>query len=134
MPGLHGSVRLVSVAPISLGDVALVPGLAADGTTGTLDVRVEVELDGDHPAEGWTVDVRVETDRSRRLAGIDHAAVPIFNAAMSRHAHRVALRHVLGGAGRLGRGGSTCPVSSRGTTSARRSIGPSSRSARRSAT
>jgi beta-galactosidase len=78
MPGLHRSVRLVSVAPISLGDVALVPGLATDGTTGTLDVRVEVDFDGDHPAEGWTVDVRVETDRSRRLAGLDHAAVPIF--------------------------------------------------------
>lgn len=45
LPGLHRSVELVSVpAPRSIADAALVPGLAADGTTGLLDVDVTIDV------------------------------------------------------------------------------------------
>ena len=52
MPGLHRSVELVSVPTVALGDTATVPGLEADGTTGTLDldVGVDVGTDGRRPA------------------------------------------------------------------------------------
>lgn len=78
LPGLHRSVRLVSTAPVALGDVALVPGLASDGTTGTLDVRVELDWGDQHPTEGWTVEVRVETDRGVELSTLGPNEVPIF--------------------------------------------------------
>jgi len=78
LPGLHRSVRLVSVAPVSLGDVALVPGLAADGTTGRLDLGVEVDFGAAPPSSGWTVEVAVETPRARRLATTGPVAVAVF--------------------------------------------------------
>ena len=90
LPGLHRSIRLVSVPSVSLGDVALVPGLLADGTTGRIDASVEVDFGGNRQAPGWTVDIRVETMRSRRLAGVDAAAVPIFE-------HGEPLTELIGG-------------------------------------
>lgn len=77
LPGLHRSVRLVSVGQVAIADPALVPGLAADGTTGTLDAAVRVEV-GDPPAVGWTVAVDAETLAGRRLAGLPPTPVPTF--------------------------------------------------------
>ena len=76
LPGLHRSVRLISVGRTSLGSVALTPGLAADRTTGTLEVEVGVEFAV--PEAGWSVEVAVETLGGRRLAGLTAAEVPIF--------------------------------------------------------
>lgn len=80
LPGLHRSVRLISVPRTALGDVALVPGLVPDPDgatgTGTLDVAVEVDLE--HQQEGWTVGVRLEGPRGRTLAVLPVCPVPVF--------------------------------------------------------
>ncbi|HXH59653.1 glycoside hydrolase family 2 TIM barrel-domain containing protein [Iamia sp.] len=79
LPGLHRSVRLVSVPRTALGDVALVPGLRpgpGGGGTGTLDIAVEVDLE--HQEEGWTVAVRLEGRRGRTLAALSATPVPVF--------------------------------------------------------
>ncbi|WP_276967116.1 glycoside hydrolase family 2 TIM barrel-domain containing protein [Desertimonas flava] len=48
LPGLHRSVELLSVPrPVSIADAALVPGLAVDGTTGTLDVDIALDVPAD---------------------------------------------------------------------------------------
>ena len=66
MPGLHRSVELVSVPTIGLGDTATVPGLEADGTTGTLDLDVGVDVaDGSEPGP-LTVEVVVYPIGRRR--------------------------------------------------------------------
>ena len=74
LPGLHRSVELASVPRVSLADVALVPGLAADGTTGTLDV--DVAVDGE--AAGLTVVVTVRALGGRRV----HSSGPAERAGV----------------------------------------------------
>ena len=69
--GLHRGVTLVSVPWVSLADTATVPGLDADGTTGTLDLDIEVDDAGrgtiDNAGEiGHTVEVSVHDPSSRR--------------------------------------------------------------------
>jgi beta-galactosidase len=66
MPGLHRSVELVSVPAIGLGDVATVPGLAADGTTGTLDLDVGVDAGIVDEPGPLTVEVAVVDVAGRR--------------------------------------------------------------------
>ena len=58
MPGLHRSVELVSEPVERIADAALVPGLAADGTTGTLAIDVTADISID--TTGATVEVVVE--------------------------------------------------------------------------
>jgi beta-galactosidase len=66
MPGLHRSVELVSVPPIALGDTATVPGVESDGTTGTLDLDVSVDVGGDSEPGPLTVEVSVADPIGRR--------------------------------------------------------------------
>ena len=79
--GIQRSVTLYSTAASHLEDAKLIPGLepATDGTwTGTLDVEVAVA----GPAQrepGWTVEVQVETEGGRRLAGTGPLDVPVWN-------------------------------------------------------
>lgn len=68
LPGLHRSVRLVAFPRIGLGAVNLVPGLAEDLTTGTLDVDIELDAGDRKPPVGWSVEVEVLGARGRRLA------------------------------------------------------------------
>ncbi len=59
--GLHRGVTLVSVPWVSLAGTATVPGLDADGTTGTLDLDIEVD-----DAGRGTIDRAGEDARHRR--------------------------------------------------------------------
>ena len=72
MPGLHRSVELVSVpAPLSIADAALVPGLLADDTTGTLDADIAVAVPADVLDIGplrATLTVETLAARPRRVA------------------------------------------------------------------
>ena len=73
--GLHRGVTLVSVPWVSLADTATVPGLDADGTTGTLDLDIEVDDAGrgtidDAGEVGHTVEVSVHDPSSRRHAPV----------------------------------------------------------------
>jgi beta-galactosidase len=77
LPGLHRSVRLLSFAPSALAQVALVPGLGPDRTTGTLDLEISVDLAA--PSPGWSVAVRVETLRGRALVEHGPVDVPVFD-------------------------------------------------------
>ncbi|MGI9030376.1 MAG: glycoside hydrolase family 2 TIM barrel-domain containing protein [Ilumatobacteraceae bacterium] len=76
LPGLHRTVELVSVPATHLADVATVPGLAPDGTTGTLDL--DVRIGGADLAAELTVEVQVETmtGRRRRLLRTERIEVP----------------------------------------------------------
>ena len=78
MPGLHRSVELVSVPWIALADTATIPGLEADGTTGTLDLDIGVDAGAGDPGP-LTVEV-VVTDalgrRRRQLATTGSVDVP----------------------------------------------------------
>lgn len=81
MPGLHRSVELISVPPIALADTAMVPGLEADGTTGTLDLDIAVDF-GDRPPAPVTVEVDVVSiaGRRRRMASSKPIPVPLWAA------------------------------------------------------
>ena len=63
MPGLHRSVELVSEPVERIADAALVPGLAPDGTTGTLAIDITADMSID--TKGATVEVVVEQGRRR---------------------------------------------------------------------
>ena len=67
LPGLHRSVELISMARPGIDDAGLVPGLERDGTTGTLDIDVSVDVERSHEGE-LTVEVLVEGAR-RRIVG-----------------------------------------------------------------
>jgi len=77
LPGLHRSVELISLPRTALGEVAVVPGLDSDGTTGTLAIEVGVDAPADL-GPGWTVEVEVATGRGRRLARFGPEPVPVF--------------------------------------------------------
>ncbi len=66
MPGLHRSVELVSVPTVALADTATVPGLEPDGTTGTLDLDVSVDVAGPAEPGPLTVEVVVTDPIGRR--------------------------------------------------------------------
>ena len=84
--GLHRGVTLVSVPWVSLAGTATVPGLDADGTTGTLDLDIEVDDAGrgtiDRAGEdAHTVEVSVHDPSSRRrtpVATTGALAVPVW--------------------------------------------------------
>lgn len=57
-PGLTRGVELFSVPQVALDDVATVPGLDADGTTGTLEY--DVSIDPATAPNGYTVELRVD--------------------------------------------------------------------------
>lgn len=59
-PGLTRSVELFSVPAVALDDVATIPGLAADGTTGTLDY--DITIDPATAPNGYTIELRVDRD------------------------------------------------------------------------
>lgn len=84
IPGLLRSIELWSLAPVALDDTATVPGLDADGTTGTLDLDVSVDglaIGGPGP---YSVEVLVEdparTGRRRPLATTGRLEVPAWPA------------------------------------------------------
>ncbi len=75
--GLHREVVLYSTATTYLADVEAIGGLADDLRTGTLDVRVVVGWsEAVRPASGWSIDVRLETLRGRRVAAARDLDVP----------------------------------------------------------
>jgi len=78
--GVQRSVTLYSTAPDHVATAELVPGLAADRRTGTLDCRVQIAgpMASGRVAAG-TVEVVVETERGRRLAGTGRLPVPAWD-------------------------------------------------------
>ena len=94
MPGLHRNVELVSVPAIALGDTATVPGLEADGMTGTLDLDIGIDV-GTAAAPGpLTVEV-VVTDplggrRRRPLATTGRLDVPRWSPRDEGDEHAIA--------------------------------------------
>ena len=112
LPGLHRSVELVSVPPNHLADVATVPGLQTDGTTGTLAVDARVRRADDRQA--LTVEVTVESiaGRPRTIARTGRREVPRWAPADA--GEEVVLGYLWRGA-RV-RATVTHPTSSRGTT------------------
>ena len=91
LPGLHRSVELVSVPPTHLADVAAVPGLQPDGTTGTLAVDVRVRRADE--AEAVSVEVTVEsiTGRRRTVARTGRLEVPRWAPADAGRGGRARL-------------------------------------------
>ena len=78
LPGLHRSVRLISVPKVSVAAVVLTAGLVGDGS-GRLRGEVGVDFDGvASPEPGWDVGVRVETLRGRRLAESVPSSIAVF--------------------------------------------------------
>ena len=93
MPGLHRSVELVSVPPVALGDTAAVPGLAADDTTGTLDLDVGVDVAPDTGPGPLTVEVAVTDPLQRRrrpLATTGRLDVPRWTPRDGGDEHAIA--------------------------------------------
>lgn len=76
LPGLHRSVKLVSLPVVAIADAALVPGLHADLCTGTL--QVDVTVDAPRDQDDLTVEVIVEGPRRRVMARLAPTAVPVF--------------------------------------------------------
>jgi beta-galactosidase len=68
IPGVHRSAELISVPDVALADTATVPGLAPDGTTGTLDLDVGVYSGDSRDPGPVTVEVAV-SDPARRGGG-----------------------------------------------------------------
>ncbi|MFM7063035.1 MAG: glycoside hydrolase family 2 TIM barrel-domain containing protein [Actinomycetes bacterium] len=78
--GIQRSVTVPATAPSYLASTWLVPGLADDLTTGTLDV--DVQVDGPARREhGWTVEVAVATPRGRRLATTGRLATGVWDGS-----------------------------------------------------
>lgn len=85
MPGLHRSVELVSVPAVALADVALVPGLKDDDSTGTLAMSVSVDGDRAGYDASLTVEARVENQQGRTVASFGPAPVPTWNEGNAHH-------------------------------------------------
>jgi beta-galactosidase len=102
--GITRSVFLYCTGRVHLADVRAVPGLAADNTTGTLDLAAEVAFDGVEPEPGWSieatlggtgVEVHAEVPLASRRSG------PVTRAdsvPLSRHRFELVARLVSGGA------------------------------------
>ena len=94
--GISRSVFLYSTGSVYLGDVRAIGGLADDGGTGTLDVRVQVEFAEVRPEAGWTIEAELEG-----VAGIDlRAEVPATSRLewfWTGPEADVMFRHVVGG-------------------------------------
>ncbi|MFL5672515.1 MAG: glycoside hydrolase family 2 TIM barrel-domain containing protein [Chloroflexota bacterium] len=57
--GITRSVFVYATEPTFLADVVAIGGLDEDLSTGTVDLRVDVNAPGGDPGAGWTVDVEV---------------------------------------------------------------------------
>lgn len=94
MPGLTRTVELVSVPAVTLGDVATVPGLEADGSTGTLAIDVGVGLATRAVLGPHTVEVRVDDParprRRRPLARTGALDVPVWQPQNAGENHSLA--------------------------------------------
>ena len=72
--GITRSVTLFATGPVHLADIKALGGLAGDGTTGTLDLTVEVGFAGTRPVAGWSIEAHLEG-----LPEPIRAAVPVFD-------------------------------------------------------
>ena len=88
--GITRSVFLYATGRPYLADVKAIAGLAADRTTGTLELAVDVGFDGTAFEAGWTVEARVAelTDTLRgeapAFAGPAHPLDPVSRSLMRR--------------------------------------------------
>ena len=58
--GISRSVFLYATGHTRLADIRAIPGLAPDGKTGSLDLRVDVDFADGEPEADWTVEARLE--------------------------------------------------------------------------
>jgi len=58
--GITRSVYLYATGPVFIADLKAIAGLADDGRTGTLDLRVDVERAGVESEQGWRVEARLD--------------------------------------------------------------------------
>ena len=88
--GLHREVVLYAPDRVRIADVHATAGLADDLTTGTLDVRVDVEWDRSlTPSAGMRVEARLETLAGRRVGAAQRADVPWAAVPYAFTGHRV---------------------------------------------
>jgi beta-galactosidase len=90
--GLHREVFLYSTPRTFLTDVHATASLTPDLTTGTLDLRVNVQFDEAERADGWVVAARCETARGRAVTTPEfRGPVPRSRAAYRFGGHTVRL-------------------------------------------
>jgi beta-galactosidase len=91
--GITRSVTLYATGRVHLADIRALTGLAADGTTGTLDLTVDVGWSG-RPAEpGWTVEARLE-GLDEPMRGQAPVTPPGAEHSPSRHRRAIAARAI----------------------------------------
>ncbi len=94
--GITRPVFLYATGAVHLADIRAIGGLAEDGSTGTLDLQVEVGFARVAPHPGWVVEARLEGLAEPLLGEVpvsDHTAQP----TVSRHRMDVVDRGVSGG-------------------------------------
>ncbi|MGH8978999.1 MAG: glycoside hydrolase family 2 TIM barrel-domain containing protein, partial [Acidimicrobiia bacterium] len=91
--GLHREVFLYSTPNTHVADVHANASLTPDLSSGTLDLRVDVEFDETERADGWVVAARVEDARGRLVTQDDfRGPVPRTRAPYAFAGHSVQLR------------------------------------------
>jgi beta-galactosidase len=98
--GLTRSVFLYATEPLFLGDVGVTAGLAADRSTGTLELEIQVGGVQRTLPPGWRVEARIE-ELSVDLAGTP-AAFELPHWATDRAGRSVIRRHELYGEAGMG--------------------------------
>ncbi|HYM83830.1 MAG TPA: glycoside hydrolase family 2 TIM barrel-domain containing protein [Candidatus Dormibacteraeota bacterium] len=93
--GITRSVTLFATGQVHLADIKALTGLRDDGTTGTLDLTVDVAWSGGLPEPGWSLEVRLEN-----VVEPLRAAVPVTDLwsspGPSRHRLEISARAIAG--------------------------------------
>ena len=93
--GITRPVYLYATSPTYLADVVATTGLARDGSTGTLELDIQLGTAGSEPGPGWTVEAQLEGLERVLTASPSGFALPYWPRDVA--GRQLVRRHEVGG-------------------------------------